>query len=54
MPDNLGAGLKKACLEGQTLPELWMTNATGDKLSLKPLMETARKAVVKYESSAVR
>ena len=53
MPDNLGAGLKKACLEGQTLPELWMTKAVGDKLSLKPLMETARKAVVKYESSSI-
>ena len=50
MPGNLGDGLKNACLEGQTLPELWMLHAVGDKISLKPLMETAQKAINNFNN----
>ena len=50
MPGNLGDGLKNACLEGQTLPELWMLHAVGKKISLKPLMETAQEAINKFGS----
>jgi hypothetical protein len=47
MPDNLAEGLKKACMEGQTLPELWMKHATGNELSLEPLLKTVREAINK-------
>ncbi len=45
MPDNLAGGLRKACLQGNTLPELWMQNAVGQGISLEPLLKTARLAV---------
>jgi hypothetical protein len=47
MPDNLAGGLKFACKEGNTLPELWMEKAVGQGLSLEPLLKTARLAVGK-------
>lgn len=47
MPDNLAGGLKKACQEGNTLPELWMEHAVGRDLSLEPLLKAAREAVRK-------
>jgi hypothetical protein len=47
MPDNLAGGLKKACREGSTLPELWMEHASGKVLSTEPLMRTAREAISK-------
>ena len=47
MPDNLAGGLKKACGEGLTLPELWMEHASGKALSTEPLLRTAREAVNK-------
>ena len=49
MPDNLVAGLKKACLEGQTLPQLWMEHATGREMSLEPILRSASKAISKSE-----
>jgi hypothetical protein len=50
MPDNLAGGLKKACLEGETLPELWMERAVGTGLSIEPLLKTAREALSKLDS----
>jgi hypothetical protein len=47
-PDNLAYGLKKACSEGQTLPELWMEHAAGKAISLEPLLKTAKEAIGKY------
>jgi oligoendopeptidase F len=47
MPDNLAGGLKKACIQGKTLPGLWMENAVGQGLSLEPLLKTSRVAVGK-------
>jgi oligoendopeptidase F len=47
MPDNLAGGLKKACSEGNTLPELWMQNAVNQGISLDPLLKAARVAVSK-------
>jgi hypothetical protein len=47
MPDNLAAGLKKACSEGNTLPELWMQKAVNQGISLDPLLKVARVAVGK-------
>ncbi len=49
MPDNLARGLKKACMEGNTLPELWMEHAVGQKLSLDPLLRTAKEAIVRFK-----
>jgi len=49
MPGNLEDGLKNACCEGQTLPELWMLHAVGEKISLKPLMGTAQKAINNFK-----
>jgi hypothetical protein len=45
MPDNLAGGLRKACLQGNTLPELWMQSAVGQGISIDPLLKTARLAV---------
>ncbi len=45
MPGRLAEGLKDACLEGNTLPDLWMEHAVGQKISPDPLLKTARKAV---------
>jgi hypothetical protein len=47
MPGNLAGGLKKACTEGLTLPELWMEHASGKTLSTEPLLRTAREALNK-------
>ena len=47
MPDNLAEGLKRACSEGNTLPELWMKHAVGQGISLDPLLKTAREAIGK-------
>ena len=45
MPDNLAGGLEKACLEGNTMPELWMKKAVGQGISIDPLLKTVRLAV---------
>lgn len=50
MPDNLADGLKMACMEGKTLPELWMAHAVGQNISLEPLLKVAREAVGKFEN----
>jgi hypothetical protein len=47
MPDNLSSGLKKACLEGLTLPQLWMEHATGKEMSMEPILRTAKEAISK-------
>lgn len=49
MPDNLAAGLKEACREGQTLPQLWMEHAAGREMSMEPILRTAREAISKFE-----
>jgi hypothetical protein len=49
MPDNLAYGLKKACSEGQTLPEFWMKHAVGEPISIVPLMKTAKEAIGKLQ-----
>lgn len=49
MPNNLARGLKEACKEGNTLPELWIEHAVGQKLSLEPLLKTAKEAVVRFK-----
>ena len=45
MPGNLSGGLKNACREGNTLPELWMNHAVGEGISLDPLLIATRKAI---------
>jgi len=50
MPDHLSSGLKKACLEGLTLPQLWMEHATGREMSMEPILRTAREAISKSEN----
>ena len=50
MPDRLAEGLKTACKEGNTLPNLWMEHAVGEKISLDPILKTANKAVDTYTS----
>ena len=45
MPYNLANGLKTACKEGNTLPDLWMQHAVGQGVSLEPLLRTAKEAV---------
>jgi hypothetical protein len=45
MPDNLAGGLRKACMEGNTLPELWMERACGTGISTEPLLKCARLAI---------
>jgi hypothetical protein len=47
MPGKLAEGLKNACNEGNTLPELWMKNAVNQGISLDPLLKAARQAVNK-------
>jgi len=49
MPYNLANGLKNACREGSTLPELWMEHAAGQGITLNPLLKAARDAVAKQE-----
>ena len=49
MPDNLAAGLKEACREGVTLPQLWMEHATGRGMSMEPILRTTREAILKLE-----
>jgi hypothetical protein len=45
MPDNLAGGLRKACMEGNTLPELWVERACGTGISTEPLLKCARLAI---------
>lgn len=50
MPANLAEGLKKACREGQTMPDLWMKHAVGRGISLEPLLKSAKEAVVYFDA----
>ncbi len=52
VPGDLAEGLKKACAEGQTLPELWMENATGEGISLDPLLKNAREAIKLFDHNS--
>ena len=46
--DELAPGLKESCLEGVTLPELWMQKAVGSGFSLTPLFNGVSSAVEYY------
>lgn len=46
--DNLAANLENACLEGETLPELWMVRATGEDISLNSVIKGSQEAVRYY------
>lgn len=43
--EELAAGLKRACQEGVTMPELWIKNAVGKDFSAGTLIDDAEKAV---------
>ncbi|MBE0675178.1 MAG: hypothetical protein IH591_10990, partial [Bacteroidales bacterium] len=47
---DLATGLKEACREGETLPEIWMQKAVGTGFSLKPLFGGVRGAVDYYST----
>ncbi|MCA1757241.1 MAG: hypothetical protein LC649_07275, partial [Bacteroidales bacterium] len=47
--DNLAANLENACLEGETLPELWMVRATGEDISLNAVITGSQDAVRYYK-----
>jgi hypothetical protein len=46
--DELAPGLKRSCLEGVTLPELWMQKSVGSGFSLTPLFNGVSSAVEYY------
>ena len=46
---NMSAGLMKACSEGNTLPDLWMEHAVGEKISTAAVIKSSGEAV-KYFS----
>lgn len=46
--DELASRLKESCLEGVTLPELWMQKAVGSGFSLTPLFNGVSSAVEYY------
>jgi hypothetical protein len=50
--DELAPGLKESCLEGVTLPELWMQKAVGSGFSLTPLFNGVSSAVEYYSGRA--
>lgn len=46
---DISEGLKKACAEGNTLPELWMERAVGESLSTEPILVATRNALVYFQ-----
>jgi len=42
---GLAEGLKEACKEGETIPELWMEKAVGGAISLKPVIDASYEAI---------
>ncbi len=46
---NLGAEMERMCSIGNIIPQLWMQNAVGSKISITPLLQAADEALAKLK-----
>jgi len=51
--EGLASGLRRACSEGRTLPDLWLENATGKPVTIEPILNASREAITYYKSLQV-
>lgn len=45
----VGKEMERMCASGRIIPQLWMRNAVGDKISAKPILEAVNEAILKVK-----